>query len=92
MYKTHFEWEAFMIREPTFLASAKNYFDSYLRLIDLKAYQWQNAKLSISWRPSPTCPVRGLYEFKLKINTKFIKHKFYEPLILGIDFIQEHQL
>jgi hypothetical protein len=26
-----------MIREPTFLASAKNYFDSYLRLVDLKS-------------------------------------------------------
>ncbi len=43
-------------------------------------------------------PVQGLYEFKLRINTKFIKHKFYvipdlnELLILGIDFIQEHQL
>ena len=43
-------------------------------------------------------PVRGLYEFKLRINSKFLKHKFWvipdlnEPLILGIDFIQEHQL
>ncbi len=43
-------------------------------------------------------PVRGLYEFSLKIDKKFIKHKFYvipdlnELLILGIDFIQQHQL
>jgi hypothetical protein len=43
-------------------------------------------------------PVRGLYEFNLKVDKKFIKHKFYvipdlnEPLILGIDFIQQHQL
>jgi hypothetical protein len=39
-----------------------------------------------------------LYEFSLRIDKKFIKHKFYiipdlnEPLILGIDFIQQHQL
>jgi hypothetical protein len=43
-------------------------------------------------------PVRGLCEFSLKIDQKFVKHKFYvipdlnEPLILGIDFIQKHQL
>ncbi len=43
-------------------------------------------------------PVQGLYKFSLKIDNKFVKHKFYvildlnEPLILGIDFIQKHQL
>jgi hypothetical protein len=43
-------------------------------------------------------PVRGLYEFTFPINSKFIKHQCYvildlnEPLILGIDFIQQHQL
>jgi hypothetical protein len=43
-------------------------------------------------------PVRGLYEINLKIDKKFVKHNFYvipdlnEPLILGIDFIQKHQL
>ena len=43
-------------------------------------------------------PVRGLYEFNLRIGDKFLTHQFYvipelnEPLILGIDFIQKHQL
>ncbi len=43
-------------------------------------------------------PVRGLYEFAFTINSKLIKHQCYvipdlnEPLILGIDFIQQHQL
>jgi len=43
-------------------------------------------------------PVRGLYEFTLSINSKLIRHPCYvipdlnEPLILGIDFIQQHQL
>jgi hypothetical protein len=43
-------------------------------------------------------PVRGLYEFNFRINSKFVKHKCYvipdlnQPLILGIDFIQQHQL
>jgi hypothetical protein len=43
-------------------------------------------------------PVRGLYEFAFSINSKLIKHQCYiipdlnEPLILGIDFIQQHQL
>jgi len=43
-------------------------------------------------------PVRGLYEFNLKIGDKVLAHQFYvipelnEPLILGIDFIQKHQL
>ncbi len=42
--------------------------------------------------------VRGLYEFTFHINSKFVKHRCYvipdlnEPLILGIDFIQQHQL
>jgi hypothetical protein len=42
--------------------------------------------------------VRGLYEFALTINSKLIKHQCYvipdlnQPLILGIDFIQQHQL
>ncbi len=43
-------------------------------------------------------PVWGYYGFNFKIDKKFIKHKCYvipnfnEPLILGIDFIQQHQL
>jgi hypothetical protein len=43
-------------------------------------------------------PVRGLYEFTFNINSKLIRHRCYvipdlnEPLILGIDFIQQHQL
>jgi hypothetical protein len=43
-------------------------------------------------------PVRGLYKISLRIDKKFVKHNFYvipdlnEPLILGIDFIQKHQL
>jgi hypothetical protein len=43
-------------------------------------------------------PVRGLYEFSFTVNSKLIKHNCYvipelnEPLILGIDFIQQHQL
>ncbi len=43
-------------------------------------------------------PVRGLYEFSFHINPKFLKHRCYvipdlnQPLILGIDFIQQHQL
>jgi Retroviral aspartyl protease len=43
-------------------------------------------------------PVRGLYEFTFNINSKLIRHQCYiipelnEPLILGIDFIQQHQL
>ncbi len=42
--------------------------------------------------------MRGLYKINLKIDKKFVKHNFYvipdlnEPLILGIDFIQKHQL
>jgi hypothetical protein len=40
-------------------------------------------------------PVRGLYECNLRIGDKILAHQFYvipelnEPLILGIDFIQE---
>jgi hypothetical protein len=43
-------------------------------------------------------PIRGLYKFNFRINSKFVKHKCYvipdlnEPLILGIHFIQQHQL
>jgi hypothetical protein len=43
-------------------------------------------------------PVRGLYEFTFNVNSKLIKHQCYvipelnEPLILGIDFIKQHQL
>jgi hypothetical protein len=43
-------------------------------------------------------PVRGRYEFNTRIDTKFQTHEFYviadlnEPIILGIDFIQKHQL
>jgi len=42
--------------------------------------------------------VRGRYNFRVRIGTKFLQHEFYvisdlnEPLILGIDFIQKHQL
>jgi hypothetical protein len=45
-----------------------------------------------------TLPVHGKYKLKAHIGTKEIQHKFYvipdlnEPLILGIDFIQQHQL
>jgi hypothetical protein len=40
-------------------------------------------------------PVRGLYEFSLRIDKKFIKLCYVIPdlnelLILGIDFIQQH--
>jgi hypothetical protein len=43
-------------------------------------------------------PVHGKYQFKAQIGTKAIEHEFFvipdlnEPLILGIDFIQQHQL
>ncbi len=43
-------------------------------------------------------PVRNCYKFKTRIGTKFLKQEFYvipdlnEPLNLGIDFIQKHQL
>jgi hypothetical protein len=43
-------------------------------------------------------PVRGVYEFAFNINSKLIMHQCYvipdlnEPLILGIDFIKQHQL
>ncbi len=43
-------------------------------------------------------PVHGKYQFKAQIGTKTIQHEFYvipelnELLILGIDFIQQHQL
>jgi hypothetical protein len=43
-------------------------------------------------------PVRGQYELNLRRDKKFVKHQFYvipdlnKPLILGIDFIQKHQL
>jgi hypothetical protein len=43
-------------------------------------------------------PVRGLYEFDLKMGNETLAHQFYvipdlnEPLILGINFIQKHQL
>jgi hypothetical protein len=43
-------------------------------------------------------PVRGQYEFDLKVGNKTLTHQFYvipdlnEPLILGIDFIQKYQL
>ncbi len=43
-------------------------------------------------------PVDGKYQFKVQIGTKSIQHEFYvipdlnEPIILGIDFIQQHQL
>jgi hypothetical protein len=43
-------------------------------------------------------PVRGLYKILFTLNGKQIKHPCYvipelnEPLILGIDFIQQHQL
>jgi hypothetical protein len=42
--------------------------------------------------------VQGLYEFDLNVGNKALAHQFYvilnlnEPLILGIDFIQKHQL
>ncbi len=42
--------------------------------------------------------IRGRYKFNIKIGTKTLTHDFYvipdlnEPLILGIDFIQKHQL
>jgi len=42
--------------------------------------------------------VRGLYKFTLKIGPKLLKNEFYfipdlnKPLILGMDFIQKHQL
>jgi hypothetical protein len=42
--------------------------------------------------------VRGRYKFHVKIGTKILTHEFYiipdlnEPLILGINFIQKHQL
>ena len=42
--------------------------------------------------------VRGRYNLRVRIGTKFLQHEFYvisdlnEPLILGIDFIQKHQL
>ena len=45
-----------------------------------------------------TLPVHGKYRLKAHIGTKEIQHEFYvipelnEPLILGIDFIQQHQL
>jgi hypothetical protein len=43
-------------------------------------------------------PVDGKYQFRVQIGTKTIQHEFYvipdlnEPIILGIDFIQQHQL
>jgi hypothetical protein len=43
-------------------------------------------------------PVDGKYQFKAQIYTKAIQHELYlipdlnEPIILGIDFIQQHQL
>jgi hypothetical protein len=43
-------------------------------------------------------PVQGRYEFKIRIGTKSLTHEFNfipdlnTPLILGIDFIQKHQL
>jgi len=43
-------------------------------------------------------PVCGRYQFRVQIGTKSLQHDFYvipdlnEPLILGIDFIQQHQL
>ena len=43
-------------------------------------------------------PVCGRYQFRVQIGTKTLQHEFYvipdlsEPLILGIDFIQQHQL
>jgi hypothetical protein len=43
-------------------------------------------------------PVCGRYQFRVQIGTKTLQHDFYiipdlnEPLILGIDFIQQHQL
>jgi len=42
--------------------------------------------------------VQGIYKCNLKIGNKTLAHQFYlisnlnEPLILGIDFIQKHQL
>jgi hypothetical protein len=45
-----------------------------------------------------TLPVHGKYKLKAHIGTKEIQHEFNvipelnEPLILGIDFIQQHQL
>ncbi len=88
-----------MIREPTFLASAKNYFDSYLRPIDLKSLPVTKPQTfgQLEARHCLSEAYTNLSSVKLRINTKFIKHKFYvipdlnEPLILGIDFIQEHQ-
>jgi hypothetical protein len=43
-------------------------------------------------------PLHGQYQFDIRIGTKVLQHEFYvildlnEPLILGIDFIQQHQL
>jgi hypothetical protein len=43
-------------------------------------------------------PVCGRYQFRVQIGTKTLQHEFYiipelsEPLTLGIDFIQQHQL
>jgi hypothetical protein len=43
-------------------------------------------------------PVNGKYQFRVQIGTKAIQHEFYvipdlnKPMILGIDFIQQHQL
>jgi hypothetical protein len=75
-----------------------------LKTVNKLDLTWKQSFLIIDKTPifrsvgGQALPVRGLYEFKLRINTKFIEHKFYvipdlnEPLILGIDFIQEHQL
>jgi hypothetical protein len=47
---------------------------------------------------SQILPVCGRYQFRVQIGTKTLQHDFYvipelnEPLILGIDFIQQHQL
>ncbi len=43
-------------------------------------------------------PVVGKYQLRVQIGTKAIEHEFYiipdlnKPVILGIDFIQQHQL
>ncbi len=43
-------------------------------------------------------PVQGKYQFEVQIGSKALQHEMYfipdfiEPLILGIDFIQQHQL
>ncbi len=86
-----------MTQEQTFRALAKRFFNKFPHKTGQQSLPLTNHPIFAVQGGQPL-PVRGLYEFAFTLNGKQIKHPCYvipdlnEPLILGIDFIQHHQL